>query len=289
MALGTNLGQIADKIDICNLEVFAYHGVLPEEKEQGQQFIVSMSLFLDTFPAGNADDLSKTINYAEVCEDANSFITSTQFDLIETIAEKLAEFLLMKHNRLDGITIIIKKPNAPIDLPFDDVSVEITRQWHNVYLSVGSNMGDKDANISFALEKLGEDTRFRAIEVSDTIITEPYGPVAQEDFLNACISAQTILKPKHLLSELKKIEKEAGRTPSVRWGPRTLDIDILLYDDLILNEKELTIPHKDMHNRFFVLNPLFEIAPDNLLHPRLNKTIQELLTELETGTESKDE
>ena len=272
----TNSNQLLDKIIIKNLEVFAYHGVLPEEKEQGQTFIVSMTLFLDTFLAGSNDDLSETINYAELSESTHEFISDTQFDLIETIAEKLAEHLLSKYGSIDKITIEIKKPDAPIDLPFEYVSVEITRQWHNTYLSVGSNMGDKEANIAFAVEQMEHDNRFRSIEISKTISTKPYGPVTQEDFCNACISVQTILKPHHLLTELKKIEEKAGRTPTVRWGPRTLDLDILFYDNWIINERDLTIPHSDMHNRLFVLDPLMEIASSNLLHPLLNKTIKEL-------------
>lgn len=269
----------SDIISIRNLELYCYHGVLPEEKEKGQNFIVSLDLYTDVSQAAGGDDLNKTINYAEVCDDVNNVMTSAKYDLIETAAEKVAELLLIKYNKLNAVTVLVKKPEAPIDFPFEYVSVKITRKWHTSYLSVGSNIGDKEANINYALEKLRSNPAYREIKKSENIITEPYGPVKQDTFLNACIQIQTIYQPLQLLNELKKIENEAGRTPTERWGPRILDLDIIFYDDAVIREENLIIPHEDMHNRLFVLAPLSEIAP-NIMHPIYKKSVKELLDSL---------
>ena len=268
-----------DIIVIKNLELFCFHGVFPEEKEKGQLFIVSLKLFLNLQPAGNEDDLTKTINYADVCEKTHEFMTNNIFDLLETAAEKLALLLLTEYPLMDKINVEIKKPDAPINLPFEYVAVEITRQWHSVCLGVGSNIGDKLANISFAVQQIKESPVFKSLIISDIIETKPYGPVPQDDFKNACITVKTVLLPFELLSVLKEIEKKSGRTPTERWGPRTLDLDILLYDDLIMNDDQLTIPHVDMHNRRFVLEPLSTISPYTI-HPILKKSIKELIEQL---------
>ena len=115
--------------------------------------------------------------------------------------------------------------------------------------------------------------------VSDFLVTKPYGVTDQDDFLNGCIKLRTLLTPRELLDRLHHIEQAAGRERILRWGPRTLDLDILFYDDLILGEADLCIPHVDLPNREFVLRPLCEIAP-YLHHPATGKTVREMLQEL---------
>ena len=115
--------------------------------------------------------------------------------------------------------------------------------------------------------------------VSDFLVTKPYGVTDQDDFLNGCLKLRTLLTPRELLDRLHHIEQEAGRERTLRWGPRTLDLDILFYDDLILGEADLCIPHVDLPNREFVLRPLCEIAP-YLHHPVTGKTVWEMLQEL---------
>lgn len=134
-----------------------------------------------------------------------------------------------------------------------------------VYIGLGSNLGDRHGNILTALELL-KVAGIKVDKVASFIETSPYGEVEQPNFINTVCSAETALLPQELLKLLKKIEEKMGRVETVRWGPRVIDLDILLYDNLIIGEENLTIPHADMLNRRFVLEPLIEIAPD-LVHP----------------------
>ena len=199
--------------------------------------------------------------------------------LIEAAAEHLAEELLLRYPLLKGVTLELKKPWAPVGLPLDTVAVKITRFWHRAYLGLGSNLGDKETYLNQAVEALDETRGCQVEKVSSYLVTEPYGGVEQDDFLNACLCLKTYLSPEELLRRLHEIEQDAHRERIIRWGPRTLDLDILLYDDLILETEELILPHMDMENREFVLKPLSEIAP-NLRHPILHKTMRQLADQL---------
>ena len=269
-----------DKIHIKNLEVFARHGVFPEENALGQKFVVSAVLYTSTREAGRADDLAKSIHYGEVSRFITEFMEQNTFQLLETAAERLAEELLLNTERLEKIRLEIKKPWAPVGLPLETVSVEIERGWHTAYIAFGSNLGDKEANLRLGVEGLRFTRGCRVEAVSDFLVTAPYGGVEQDDFLNGAMKIRTLLTPHELLERLHEIEQEAKRERVVRWGPRTLDLDILLYDDLILDEEELHIPHIEMYKRDFVLKPLCQIAP-YARHPVYNRTAAELLADLE--------
>ncbi|MGN0436141.1 MAG: 2-amino-4-hydroxy-6-hydroxymethyldihydropteridine diphosphokinase [Wujia sp.] len=264
-----------DKIVIKDLEVFAYHGVLDSEKQKGQTFIVTAELFLDLRDAGMNDSLDDTVNYAQVCDDICSVMTEERFDLIETVAESVADAILIKYEKIKQVRVIISKPEAPIDLSFDTVYVDITRAKHIAYLGIGSNLGDKEGYLDYAVDQLNKDERIKVNKVSSYMITEPYGDVEQDDFLNGCLEIETLYTPKELLTLIGDIENGAGRKRLIHWGPRTLDIDILLYDREMIMEEKLTIPHIEMANRDFVLVPLCEIAP-YAFHPGFNKTAIEL-------------
>ncbi len=146
------------------------------------------------------------------------------------------------------------------------------------YLSIGSNLGDRINYINKAIEKLKQNN-IKIIKSSNIIETEPYGYKEQGKFLNMAVEIDSDLEPFELMKLISRIESELGRIRTVRWGPRVIDIDIIFYDSLIINEPDLKIPHPDMQNRLFVLKPLQEIAPD-FVHPVLNKTITELLESL---------
>ncbi len=143
-----------DKIKIENLEIFAKHGVFPEENKLGQKFLVSADLYTDTRKAGNTDALDASIDYGEVCHFIETFMKEHTFSLIERIAERLAEELLLHIPGLEKVGLEVKKPWAPIGLPLESVSVEILRQWHTVYIALGSNMGDRKAYLDQAVRAL---------------------------------------------------------------------------------------------------------------------------------------
>lgn len=268
-----------DYIEIKNLEVFANHGVYKEETELGQKFIISAKLYFDMRPAGINDNLDKTVNYAKACGFITDYMKKNTFLLIEACAEHLSRQLLLNFEPVLRVELSIKKPWAPIGLPLEYVSVNVDRKWHEVYLSIGSNMGDRQKYLEGAVKQLESRDTIRIKQVSAFIETKPYGNIEQGDFLNGAVLITTVLTPEELLREVNAIESWANRERSVRWGPRTLDIDIVFYDDEIIKTDDLTIPHIDMHNRRFVLEPMCEINR-YFVHPQLRKTMDELLNEL---------
>lgn len=268
-----------DKIKIQNLEIFAHHGVFPEENVLGQKFIVTAVLYTDTRDAGKTDELASSIHYGEIGRQIEHFLTTHTFKLLERAAESLAETLLLNTPRLEKIALEIKKPWAPVGLPLETVSVEIERGWHTAYIALGSNIGNKEQYLNQAVESLRQTPGCNVTRVSSFLTTEPYGVTDQDNFLNGCLKLRTLLTPHELLDVLHRLEQEAGRERIIRWGPRTLDLDIIFYDDLILEDEDLCIPHVDMYRRDFVLKPLHEIAPYKR-HPCSRRTVQEMLEEL---------
>ncbi|MGB9552892.1 MAG: 2-amino-4-hydroxy-6-hydroxymethyldihydropteridine diphosphokinase, partial [bacterium] len=151
---------------------------------------------------------------------------------------------------------------------------------HKAYLGLGSNLGDRQNNLIQALQQLKSQVKVE--KVSSFYETEPVGFLDQPLFINAVCLISTELNPQELFSFIKRIERRMGRQPSFRNAPRPIDIDILFYDDLVLDSPELTIPHPSLHQRAFVLVPLSEIAPA-LVHPVLKKTVAELLKTVDTS------
>lgn len=268
-----------DQIRIRELEVYAFHGVYPEENEKGQRFYINATLYTDTRKAGKQDDLHLSTNYGELCTFMHQYMTERVCKLLETVAEGMAEAILLRFSGIHQLDLEIRKPEAPIPIPFSSVSVKITRGWHTVYIAVGSNMGDRDGYINQAIEALKGHPQCRHVRVSQILRTTPYGGQAEGEFLNGVLQMHTLLSPEELLELLHEIEAKAGRERKVHWGSRTLDLDILLYDDLCMSTQTLTIPHVDMQNRDFVLQPLCELAP-YLRHPITHQTIQQMLRAL---------
>jgi 2-amino-4-hydroxy-6-hydroxymethyldihydropteridine diphosphokinase len=143
-----------------------------------------------------------------------------------------------------------------------------------VYIGIGSNIGNRQENCRKAIRQL----YLRGVKVvkeSSMIETEPWGVTDQPCFINMAVEAETDLAPDRLFAIFKDIEMQMGRTDAVRWGPRVIDLDILFYDDMVLDTPELKIPHPYLHERDFVLIPLAEIAPEKI-HPVFKKSVREL-------------
>lgn len=149
---------------------------------------------------------------------------------------------------------------------------------HRAYVALGTNLGERQENLELALQLL-ETKGVRVVQVSSFIETEPYGVKDQPNFLNGACEVETELAPLELLRLLLRLELEMGRVRLRRWGERIIDLDLLLYEDVVMNTTELTLPHADMANRTFVLEPMCELAPD-LVHPVLGKTMRQLLEAL---------
>jgi 2-amino-4-hydroxy-6-hydroxymethyldihydropteridine diphosphokinase len=146
------------------------------------------------------------------------------------------------------------------------------------YVGLGSNLGDKKANCRRAIALLAKSGR--VVRASSLYCTEPVGFREQDDFVNAVVEIETGLSPEALLDQCRAIEEELGRVRTVRWGPRMIDVDILLYGTIMIETPDLTIPHPLLHSRRFVLVPLCEIAPQ-AFHPKLQKAASDLLTGLQ--------
>lgn len=278
-----------DCIEIRELEVYCHHGVLKEENVLGQKFLVSIILYTDTKMAGVSDDLEQSVDYAKVSYFVKERMEEKNFKLIEAAAEYVAEKVLFSFPLIQRIQVEIKKPWAPILLPLETVSVTIERGWTKVYLSIGSNMGNREEHLQTALQRLQRERTIRGIRVSDWIETEPYGYLEQASFLNAAVELETIESPDSLLKILQKIETEGGRERTIHWGPRTIDLDIVLFGDVIMQTETLTIPHREMHLREFVLRPLAQLAPW-VSHPVYHKTVSELWEQMsQNNTKGRNE
>lgn len=268
-----------DKIYINNLEFIGFHGVFPEEKKLGQKFLVSLELTVDTREAGKTGDLTKSVHYGLVAQDVEKLFLEKSIDLIETCAENIAEMVLKKYELVKEVKVIVKKPWAPLQMHFENVAVEITRKWHRVYLSLGSNIGNKRKNILEAIRKIGELENTEVFKSSTILETEPFGYLEQDNFLNTCLEVKTLMTAQEFLKEILQIELDMGRVREIKWGPRIIDIDILFYDKEIIEEDNLAVPHPWICEREFVLDPLSEIAP-NYIHPLEKKTITMLARKL---------
>ena len=271
-----------DKMYIRELELFGFHGVFEEEKRLGQKFILSLELDLDLKSAGKTGDLTKSVHYGELCEKVDKEFVRESYELIETVALNLADFILNEYKIINGVKVFLKKPWAPVKKHLDTVEIMIERRRHKAYIGLGSNIGDKDKYLKEAINKISIEKNIEMVKQSSFITTKPWGYLEQEDFLNAIIEIETTLEPEELMDLLLKIEEELDRERIIKWGPRTIDLDIIMYDDLISSNEKVILPHPRMHEREFVLKSLNEIAP-YLMHPVLHKRIFTLLDEINSN------
>jgi dihydroneopterin aldolase/2-amino-4-hydroxy-6-hydroxymethyldihydropteridine diphosphokinase len=257
------------------MSFYGHHGVLPEERKIGQRFLVDVTLNADLYEAGVNDRLDQTINYAEVYTQVRRIVEGPPCQLIEAVAQRIADRLLSRFPTVVFCKIRVIKPDPPIAGYFDSMAVEIDRERTIVYLGLGSNLGDRSVYLRRALEKLDNEPHTRVISCSSIYETDPYGPVTQGDYLNMVAGAETVLPPRALLRQIHVIEQALDRKRDVHWGPRTIDIDILTFGSQVTHNESLSIPHPEISRRAFVLKPFAEIAP-HLVIPGTHHSLIEL-------------
>lgn len=265
-----------DQISITGLQVHACHGVLEHEKTQPQPFLADLVLDVDLSAASADDDLDRTVSYAEVAAEAEQVLTGESVELIETLAERIAAKILQRP-AVERVAVTVRKPQAPAGVTFEQtasagpaVTVRRARDVP-VVIGLGANLGNPQHALSSAVAALRDLPGLRVIDVSDLVSTFPVGGPEQPDYLNAVLVGRTRLAPWTLLAALHRIEGWYGREREVRWGARTLDLDLIQYgrpgaeDELRSDRPDLLLPHPRAAERGFVLVPWLDADPRALV------------------------
>lgn len=268
-----------DKLRIKDLTVFAHHGVFAAEKELGQQFVLDVTLGYDMTVAATTGDLTASIHYGELSQQLTDWTREVSHDLIESAAYDLVARIFRHYPLVQSVELTLKKPWAPVHLPLDTCSVTIFREKSRAFIGLGTNMGDKAANLTEARNHL-EAAGLVITKQSSLLETEPWGGVEQDSFLNQVVEVETWLSPESLLDTLLAIEADMGRVREVKWGPRLIDLDVLFIGQEQIYSDKLVVPHPYVAERDFVLRSLVEIAP-HFVHPVLGKPIRQLLADLD--------
>ena len=258
-----------DRITLTGVTAYGFHGVLAEEKAQGQEFSVDLTLEVDLSRAAASDDLTHTVNYAEVAADAVALLQGPSQDLIETVTGAIADAVLARP-LVEAVEVTLHKPHAPVGVPFTDVTVTLRRERDvRVVVALGANLGtDPAQTLRDAARRLGQEPGLWGLSCSPLFDTEPVGGPAQPAYTNAVLTARTSLAPWRVLDRLHRVEQEFDRTREVRWGARTLDLDLIQYgepgttDEVVSEDPELLLPHPRAHERGFVLAPWHALDPD---------------------------
>jgi dihydroneopterin aldolase/2-amino-4-hydroxy-6-hydroxymethyldihydropteridine diphosphokinase len=259
---------MTDHIAVQGISAHGRHGVLEWEKQLGQRFVVDLDLEVDLARPGASDDLAHTVNYAEVAADVVGILAGEPLDLIEAVAQRIADAAL-RYPLVEAVEVTVHKPEAPVGVPFTDVSVHIRRLRDvPVVLAMGANLGDAGSTLAAAVAALARVDGVRVDRVSPLFETDPVGGPDQPVYLNAVLLAHTRLAPHRLLAALHRVEANHGRVRDIRWGARTLDLDLVQYgdpttgDDIVSGDPDLTLPHPRAHERAFVLAPWASVDPE---------------------------
>ncbi len=270
-----------DRIILQNMRFSGKHGVTEEERSRAQGFGVDVEIVRNLQIAGHSDNLESTVDYSQVHDIARQVIEGEPYKLLEAIAEQISR-RLFEGFAFEEAIIRVWKNQPPLGGQVDYAGVQIHRfrpADNRVYLSLGSNVGDREENIYRALALIDDATpKVHVTQVSPIYETEPVGNPNQGWFLNCCAEVQTELSPVVFHELTRAIEGEMNIEPKIKWQPRVIDVDILLYGGRTINNGDLTIPHEFMAERAFVLQPLADIASD-AKHPN-GSTIGELMSAL---------
>jgi dihydroneopterin aldolase/2-amino-4-hydroxy-6-hydroxymethyldihydropteridine diphosphokinase len=255
-----------DHIYVNGLRLMALVGVLPHEREAEQPVQVDIDLEVDLAEAGLTDNLVDTANYGAIAEAVSEVVRMSSDVLLERLVARIAERCL-QFDHVEVADVRLTKLRPPIAENLDSTAVRIVRSRvdmkiparHRAIVALGSNLGDRVAYLRFGLERLSN-----VVAQSQVFETDPVGgPDNQGPYLNMVAVIDTDLDPYAMLRRLLQIEAEAHRVRIERWGPRTLDLDLLFYDDVTINSEELIVPHPRFAERRFVLEPLSEVAPEH--------------------------
>lgn len=263
---------MTDRIVLAGVSATGFHGVFDHEKRDGQTFVVDVELEADLSRAGRTDDLAHTVDYGAIGASVRARIEGEAFDLIETLAEVIAADVLT-HRLVDEVTVTVHKPQAPVGVTFRDVRVSVTRRREPVpvVIALGANLGDPVATLAGAVAGLDRCPGLAALTVSDPVETEPVGGPEQPAYVNLVLTARTRWSAPRLLSFLHAVEADHGRVREIRWGARTLDLDLIQYgtpggdDEWLSGDDDLLLPHPRAHERGFVLVPWLDADPDAVL------------------------
>jgi len=258
---------MTDQIRISELRAMAVVGALPHEREAAQPLRIDLVLDVDLHDSGRSDELDETVHYGLVAEQVSALVTESKDVLLERLATRIADEVLT-FGRVEAVEVELTKLRPPIAVDAATTSVTIRRTvadrqlspptTHRAFIALGSNLGDRESYLRLALVGLSS-----IVAQSQVYETDPVGgPDDQGAYLNMVVELETTLDPFALLRRCQRIEGEAMRQRVVHWGPRTLDIDIVLYDDVVIESPELVVPHPRFAERRFVLTPLSEIAAD---------------------------
>lgn len=264
-------GRPLDQIRLLGVTARGRHGVLDHERQDGQEFIIDAVLHLDTAAAAAADDLAATVDYGSLAIRIADLVRGEPVDLIETLAARIAAGCLESPGVV-AVDVAVHKPQAPINERFADVVVAIRREKTSdldrrpaepltAVLALGTNLGDRAGILRAAAAELGELDDVQVVAVSPAVESAPVGGPEQPDYLNAVVLLTTRLSANELLAAGQWIEAGHGRERSIRWGPRTLDIDVIRYGDLLSDDPMLELPHPRAAQRAFVLAPWLAVDP----------------------------
>ena len=258
---------MTDQIHITALRAVTIVGALPHERQIPQPLQIDLILDIDLSDAGVSDDLGDTVHYGEVADRVVAAVQENRDVLLERLAARVVGVVL-DFERVQRVDVLLTKLRPPIAVDAATTAVRLSRtrsveaaavrRSHSAWIALGSNLGDRNGFLRAAVLGLGN-----VMAMSQVYETDPIGgPEDQGAYLNMVVEIATTLDPFGLLRQCQRIEAESMRERVVRWGPRTLDIDIVMYDDIVVHSDDLTVPHPRYAERRFVLTPLAEIAPD---------------------------
>lgn len=258
---------MADVIEINGIRAVTIVGALPHERETPQPLRIDLAFEVDLHDAGSSDELGDTVHYGLVADRVVAAVEESKDVLLERLVSRIADEVLA-FDRVEAVTVKLTKVRPPIAVDAVDTAVRIRRTRaeaqipshtvHTAFVALGSNLGDRQGFLRLGVAGLGN-----VGAMSDVYETDPVGgPDGQGPFLNMVVQVETSLDPFALLRRCQRIEAEAMRQRVVHWGPRTLDVDIVLFDSITMDGDDLTIPHPRYAERRFVLAPLADIAPE---------------------------